>query len=119
MTEANPDSARLDRLWFRPSSGRIHPSVLSVRSVVKLFLLIFAEFLESGSLRSGSNIGSSRSSTEVSGRKLGEGTERSFCKADCISFLISMDILVGDYFPVLHAMGFSLRCSPHSSDKVI
>ena len=35
-------------LWFRPSSGRIHPSVLSVRSVVKLFLLFLAEFLESG-----------------------------------------------------------------------
>ena len=48
MTEANRDSACLDRLSFRPSSGRIHPSVLSVRSVVKLFLLFLAEFLESG-----------------------------------------------------------------------
>jgi hypothetical protein len=46
MTDANPDSARLDGLSFRPSSGRIQPSVLSVRSVVKLFLLFLAEFLE-------------------------------------------------------------------------
>jgi hypothetical protein len=48
MTEANPDSACLDRLSFRPRSGRIHPSVLSVRSVVKLFLLFLAELLEIG-----------------------------------------------------------------------
>jgi hypothetical protein len=48
MTEANSDSACLDRLSFRPSLGRIHPSVLSVGSVVKLFLLFRAEFLESG-----------------------------------------------------------------------
>jgi hypothetical protein len=46
MTEANHDSACLDRLSFRPSSGRIDPSVLSVRSVVKLFMLFLAEFLE-------------------------------------------------------------------------
>ena len=41
----------------------------------------------------------------MSGGKLGEGTESSFCKADCISFLISTDILVGDYFPVLSRDG--------------
>jgi hypothetical protein len=48
MTQANPDPVCLDRLSFRPSSNRIHPSVLSVRSEVKLFLLFLAEFLENG-----------------------------------------------------------------------
>jgi hypothetical protein len=46
MTGANPDSACLDRLSFRPSAGRIHPAVLPLRSVVKLFRLFLAEFLE-------------------------------------------------------------------------
>ena len=48
MTQANPDPVCLDRFSFRRSSTRVHPSVLSVRSVVKLFLLFLAEFLESG-----------------------------------------------------------------------
>jgi hypothetical protein len=36
-----------------------------------------------------------------------------------ISFLISTDILSGDYFSALRAMGFCPFCSPHSNDKMI
>ena len=36
-----------------------------------------------------------------------------------ISFLISTDILSGDYFSALRAMGFCPSCSPHSNDKMI
>jgi hypothetical protein len=36
-----------------------------------------------------------------------------------ISFLISTDILSGDYFSALRAMGFCTFCSPHSNDKMI
>jgi hypothetical protein len=36
-----------------------------------------------------------------------------------ISFLISTDILSGDYFSALRAMGFRPFSSPHSNDKMI